>query len=249
MAVDARKQRVYDREHFRRDRRFLANANCISGHCVQPHVDFGPDIEPDLKWVTFLREPVKRYLSNYIHQYGRSRDTYRIEIDEWAKKFKRSNFQVRWLAGEENLERAKEVVSEKMAFVGLTERFDESLILLKHFVGMPELAIHYGATRNQAVKPEIYDKIESNKEKFDGLLQEENALDIELYGWVKNRVFPEQCLAAFPESGELERELAGYGCKRDKFRSIEKVSGLRCKNIHYKLVRLAYRGWVRFTSS
>lgn len=99
------------------------------------HMPYSRFYIPDTIRVTFLRDPVERVFSHYryVHLYGRAND-----FHELYKTL--SNFQVRYLSKlnandpnislKEHLESAKRALSEEFAFVGITERMQESLALL-----------------------------------------------------------------------------------------------------------------------
>ena len=66
--------------------------HCISAHAIKPFIDYSKYSNDRLAWFTIIRNPIKRYISQYIHQYTGKLEQYKIPIDEWAKKFNRKNF-------------------------------------------------------------------------------------------------------------------------------------------------------------
>jgi len=109
----------------------------------------------DVRLFTFLRDPVERAISHYYHYRRQTGDpiqplAMRSTLGEWVRDcglVEMDNGQTRRLAGEMNLpcgrvthelfERAKTNLARNFAVVGLTERFEESLILLQRAFGWP----------------------------------------------------------------------------------------------------------------
>jgi predicted TIM-barrel fold metal-dependent hydrolase len=125
------------------------------------------------------------------------------------------NSQVRAIAGDtgtpfgqcgpEMLETAKRNLQERFALVGLTERFDESLVLLGRAFGWTRL--HYLKAN---VAPSR-DRTPPSGEASE-LIRSQNSLDIELYAWATDRF--DQAIAADPgfevELARLQRSVRRY---------------------------------------
>lgn len=104
-------------------------------------------------YITVLREPIDRAISSYY--YARSykldpqhRIANEVSLEEFIRTIPRENVQTKMLAGQTNgydflagectqamLDTAKQNLAESFSLVGLTERFDESLILAKLLFG------------------------------------------------------------------------------------------------------------------
>jgi len=120
----------------RRDELFReTNKVAVVGHCAGGvHELFDPAIH--FFYLTFLRDPVAVTLSKY-----------RLQLDLYAHaanlydtlKGCESNSLTRWLA-DGDLELAKKRLSEDYCFVGIVERFNESVLNLGRLLGM-ELAV------------------------------------------------------------------------------------------------------------
>jgi hypothetical protein len=78
----------------------------------------------------------------------------------------------------ELLEQAKRNVEQWFSAVGLTERFDESLILFKQAFGWNKL--HY-------VRANVASRREQPSDEAMRMIEEMNQLDIELYRWAEQR--------------------------------------------------------------
>jgi len=167
-----------------------ARARAILGH-----VPYGVHrfLSQPSTYFTFVRQPVDRVLSSYrwiIHQpheplYARfGRDT--AGLDEYVSadidKETVENGQTRMIAGitgkeepdRDTLETAKRNLETFIA-VGLTERFDESFLLLRNALAWRNA---FYATRN--VSPEWTRRIKPSDRTLE-VIRERNQLDLELY--------------------------------------------------------------------
>jgi hypothetical protein len=87
------------------------------------------------------------------------------------------------------LQRAKNNIEEHFAVAGITERFDETIMLMKKRLGWPRNP--YYVTSRVGKKSASSGKSPSQRERIDDetqqLIARENALDIELYECVRHR--------------------------------------------------------------
>jgi hypothetical protein len=173
-----------------------------AGRVTVGHVPYGvyrEHLPPNTRYVTFLREPVDRVLSHYyrhIHRpnpprAGRTKAAASLKARahslEEALVERRlpevNNLATRFLCGHPSplgelpasaLEDAKANLRE-FAFVGIQERFDESLVLLQRLLGLgsvPYVDRHVSA--NRPAVDEIPDRDRA-------LIEEHNRLDAALY--------------------------------------------------------------------
>ena len=168
-----------------------------------------------VRYFTLLREPIDRVLSVYyhrVHNYG-----LQLSLDDYlatARDFQLDNAQVRFLVGRmqdddvrfaectaEMLERAKRNLREHFAVVGITERFDESFLLMARSFGW----LH-----------QTYDRYNVNRRRPRGekvpawareQVAEHNRYDAELYAFAQE-LFEEQLAALDPPIDE--RTLRGF---------------------------------------
>ncbi len=112
---------------------------------------FHPYLSGPWKYATMLRDPVERTVSLYAHlvehEFPQPLPYNGMSLHEFATNppFREvDNDQTRRIAGEEPplggctpamLERAKQNLRRRFRVVGITERFDETLMLLKHAFG------------------------------------------------------------------------------------------------------------------
>ncbi|HZL14356.1 MAG TPA: sulfotransferase family 2 domain-containing protein [Verrucomicrobiae bacterium] len=147
---------------------------------------------PEPFHITFLREPVARVLSQYQERTLVNRKQGR-PAPGFAEALRTDgeleNLQVKLMAGERNLDKAKYFL-EKCSFVGLTEKFDLSLQVLKH-IYPGKLNLQY-QKRRVAADNTIKKSIEADPQLME-LAREHNRLDLELYEFAKNEIFPKFC--------------------------------------------------------
>lgn len=155
----------------------------IAAHRIKPFIDF----EDNLQFYTFLRDPIARTISHYQYQIQKMNST--TPFEEWVKKRYYHNFQTKKLAGEDNADKAIEMIEKKKIFIGLNEKFQESLELFNAFLDYP-LDLTY-SSKNVAPDNSIKKQIMSNPE-FMETLNEMNQNDLKLYNYVVQELYPKQ---------------------------------------------------------
>ena len=180
----------------------LPEAERTRPRLIMGHMVFGLDavIPRPTTYMTLMREPlkliasqfhhVKRHEGHFLHEAAKAypdlasyvRSGISLEMD---------NSQTRAFAGDSTtpfggctpamLERAKATLENAFAVVGLTERFDESLVLMQRALGWRKLRyvsvnIDPGRSRRDAVSDEDLVAI-----------SEQNALDLDLHDWAVAR--------------------------------------------------------------
>lgn len=159
-------------------------------------------------YITILRDPIERVISHYYyilrtpdHEFHNEVTSKNMSLKDYVGSrmtTELDNAQLRILYGveatgngfgqcsigfgqcsTEMLESVKKNIREHFAVVGLTERFDETLILLKRAFGWkPPYYIKQNVTKNRPLKEEI------SKDTLN-LIEKYNELDIELYRYVE----------------------------------------------------------------
>ena len=185
-------------DDLRRVRRIYRHLRGIAGHNVKPYSDLDTAC-PDVRYFIFLRDPVKRYLSHYKNkalQYDRA------DFDRWASLAPMQDFQTRTLAGEPNAQQAIDLIGRRVGFVGLTDAFDESLLMLGRWLGDPDFRAEYRPVNRLADKSRARD---AAREQADlsylddpavrARLMEMNALDQQVYDFAVREFFDRQRLA------------------------------------------------------
>lgn len=101
----------------------------IGGHTTRTFLKYEDIIKKPFTYFTILREPIARYMSHYNHQVNKMNINWSLE--EFIDDDRFNNFMTRRIAGKEDLELAKKRLLEDYDFVGLFEKLNESLVLLK----------------------------------------------------------------------------------------------------------------------
>lgn len=178
----------------------------VGGHAVVPHGDLVHGTE-QLRFITQVRDPVARAASQFKFWVNR------LKLDTDGSAFLEhpvsQNFQVKKIAGCEDLDLAKENISKHFLLAGTVDQFDQFLVLLARKLGMPLDLFTYnkrnvGADSQQLQMPDnFYDR-----------LQERNQLDQQLYHWIETELFSKY-IAEY--SGSFAADL-------DEFRSLQQVA-------------------------
>jgi hypothetical protein len=172
----------------------------IAGHAVRPTPAFEKHF-PQARYYTFLRDPLRRCISHYqfILQSGVRCGPFR----QWVES--NADHQTRMIAGEPNAEKAIELVETRIGFVGLVERFDESLVLWKRWTGMAQIDIGYRAVnvaRSNAVRENVL-----SDDRTGELIRDLHQEDAKLYRHVVEELYPRQ-VAAYGET--LQDEVRSF---------------------------------------
>jgi Galactose-3-O-sulfotransferase len=189
------------------------NARVLTGHLYYGVHEYIPQT---CEYITLLREPVARVISFYYYILGRT-DHYRHEelvrsgmsLEEFVRSSPErgiENDQTRMLSGRgageleagilgrEALDEAKRNL-ERFLVVGLTERFDESFVMIRRALGW-KLPLYLTKNVSTRPKPASATAVE--------LIRERNQLDLELYDYARG-LFS----AAVEQQGEsLRHEVA-----------------------------------------
>src|SRR5919106_6056227 len=197
-----------DAEVLRRVRRVYPNLKGIAGHNVKPYGDLCVS-NPEIRFFTFLRDPAARLRSHFLN--ARLADHGPQEFDRWITATWVHNWQTKMIAGEPNAQKAIELLSTRVEFVGVTERFDESVVMLGQWLQEPEFCPAYRRINQLSDKrpPHEVARLQHDTHYLDAdparaRIQEAISEDQKVYDFVAATIFPRQ-LAAYP--GTLESEL------------------------------------------
>ena len=165
----------------------------IAGHGVVPHGELGRAGFQG-RFYTFLRDPVVRCASEY--QYLVQRDNLTVPFDQWIETAPARNRMTKSLCAQENADAAIALVQQRVEFVGLAERFDQSLVLLRHWFQASALDIRYlskNVSRDNHIKNQLLNTSASRKKLILA-----NQQDDRLYHHVLDSIYPEQVRAYGP---------------------------------------------------
>jgi carbon monoxide dehydrogenase subunit G len=173
----------------------LASAPPPDLRAIHGHFLFWPDIvwPENTQFLTLLRDPVERVISHYFWLRSRSnrfRKTLEEAVGEGAIH---DNLQTRVLAAQmppfgettEDMLEAALAGLNRMTVVGLTEHFDESLVLATRALGWRRMLY-----RRENVTPDRKPR-EEIPPKIIALINRRNELDIELYRTASERFYRE----------------------------------------------------------
>ena len=187
---------------------------------INTHVGFGLHdyLQQPCRYITFLREPVQRAVSMYYYfQKTKNPQFVELSLEEFVRTYPGvQNGMTKNLAGivlqtqlgtaeadrelvcdRSSLEIARANLQQHFKFVGISERFDESLLLLRQILGWK---IPLFDKSNTSKKPKNIDR------KVLKLIERHNELDLQLY---------ESATTAFEEliakqEFAFEREIAKF---------------------------------------
>jgi Sulfotransferase family len=190
--------------------RVYRNLRGFAGHNVKAYTGLARQF-PELRFFTFLRDPVSRFRSHFLN---RSEEFQRADFERWCAAPWYCNWQTKMLVGEPNAEKAIELLATRVGFVGLTERFDESLLMLGPWLAEPGWRPEYRRLNQFATKGDgqgaIRKAVAIEYLKTDAVraqMRQLNAEDQKVYDYVTAHVFPRQIAA---HAGDLAAELRAF---------------------------------------
>jgi len=194
-------------QDLRRLRKLYPRLESIAGHRITGYVDL-QDNGTELKYFTFMRDPLKTCASRFQHnvQYRKKKN---LVFEEWIQRDWPRNHQTKMIAGVADVDKAIQFIQDKKIFVGLTERFDESMVLLKALVAN-DLNISFkrvNVANNNTLAQNLL-STESTRQ----MLIEANQADLELYNFVKEELYPAYQREYGPN---LETDVVTYQLNRD----------------------------------
>lgn len=168
---------------------------------LRGHTPFGihTQLSKPFRYMTFLRDPVKRVVSHYYyvlnnpdHLLHETVTSQKMSLETYVASginYELDNGQTRQLAGitneipygacnQELLEQAKINLKTHFSFVGLTERFNESLLIMRHVLGWRRFPfyVRQNVSREKTAHGEIPAQVVR-------LLEQYNELDSALYAY------------------------------------------------------------------
>jgi hypothetical protein len=182
---DGGRDEPFSTEDLKRLRRIYPRLTSIAGHRVTGHTELR-ERGNEFAYFTFLRDPLKLCASRFQYHIDHRKKT-DLVFEEWIQQDWLRNAQTQRIAGTQNVDDAIRVIREREMFVGLTERFDESMILLRA-LRASDLDIGYSPV-NVAKKSSIASTLLADERSRDALI-EANAADLALYDYVTRELYP-----------------------------------------------------------
>lgn len=164
--------------HIERLERF-GKLSGLGGHTVRPYMNYDEAIEGTVFYITFLREPIKRFISYVNHRIWRG---WSENLEEVLEQERFDNLQTKYLFKDGViLEDKIEAVFSKINFVGIVERYDDSLVLLKQV--LPDTLIDIRYQKANVASDRQTNFYEANKlsDELKARIVEKNVLDQKLY--------------------------------------------------------------------
>lgn len=166
---------------------------------VAGHMSFGlhKAIARPSTYITVVREPVSRVISEFYHTIRAPKHPLHNQVVEMSLydyllsglALDVDNGQTRRLSGvgadvsygrcsTEMLEQAQHNLRSHFSLVGLTERFDETVLLLKYALGWSPYYLVQNRGRNRPLRPDLSQEVVE-------IIREHNRLDIQLYQYAQ----------------------------------------------------------------
>lgn len=196
----------FSREELESDLRWNPFMKYLGGHSVRPHVDYGPTGDR-LVWFSVFRNPLTRILSHYYQQTGAGNFKVNGLVDWLTKYPNRAHWQIYMIAGENDLSKAKDIVRDKLAFVGLNEHYEQSLFLFKETFGLTNFQFADGSLLPKPEKSDRFKEILQDFENHREQILELLAQEIKFYDFV-SQIYGQQCDNYGREN--LSRDLSKY---------------------------------------
>jgi hypothetical protein len=197
----------FSTDDLRRLRKLYPNLESIGGHRLRAHVDLQEN-GTDFRYFTFMRDPLKTCASRFQFNV-QHRGKKHLVFEDWIQKDWTRNHQTKMIAGVADADEAIRIIQAKDIFVGLTERFDESMVLLKALMAN-KLNIAYKPV-NVARSHTLAESLLST-ESTRQMLIEANQADLALYNFVRQELYPTFQREYGPS---LEADVAYYRQTRD----------------------------------
>lgn len=240
----------YGKQDFQKDLKKLNyKLDMITGHPMRPYIDFG-EHEKNMSWFTFFRDPGKRYVSHYLHDYKwsnhfsykRYRSMKNSSIVEWEKIENISNYQTKFIAGEDNFDKAVEVLENKIKWVGLTEEYEESLHSFKSFFGLDDFCFEINVTNSNLAKDEMKEKV---WEDYSDFIYDKNETDIRLYKYVKENIWPKFRIENFHKPQNVKGKNVITRKVNTVLFHLNRQLKFGTSEINYQNIKRFYKRWYR----
>jgi hypothetical protein len=185
-------------------KRVYPNVSGFCGHRVSCFSGMS-DAIPELRYFTIIREPLTRFISHFHHYHLGRTDSCTIEdLKEFASHPDYRNTQTRWLCGSENAEDAIRMIDTRIDVVGVTERLDESVLMIGRWLGLDDSALRSKPLNtSRGIAPLQY----RESPELMSIIMEANESDMRVYRYVIDECFPRQLAAAGGEFDGRLREL------------------------------------------
>ena len=173
----------YTPDDLRRLQRLCPWLRSVGGHGIALWSNL-QEVRP-VRWFAFVREPLARGASHF--QYHVQTDRPDLAWADWVDWPVHRNHQLKMFSPTADAQDAIRRIEQQEVFVGLTERFDESLLVFRRLL-RPDLDPAYVRT-NTARGNDLARELLADPVKR-GQLQEMYGAEQPLYDWVANELYP-----------------------------------------------------------
>ncbi|HEY2759533.1 MAG TPA: sulfotransferase family 2 domain-containing protein [Pirellulales bacterium] len=203
---------LIDVDDLRRVRRIYRNLSGIAGHHVKAFSNLELECA-EIRYFAFLRDPAKRYRSHFLTR-APSHDA--ADFDAWVSASWTHNWQTKMIAGQACAQKAIDMLAARFGFIGLTERFDESLLMMGQWIGEPGFKPEYRSLNQHYDNRGFRDAVQREGQRDIGYLDSASAReriaaanveDRKVYEFVLANIYPRQCANY---RGELEVEVREF---------------------------------------
>lgn len=205
-----------------------AQLDGFGGHTTRSFLGYEKLSKFPIFYLTFLRDPVQRYLSHFNYQKNVMNINWKLEDFLATQYF--NNFQCKRIINKEDPQEAfKEL--KKYSFLGLTECYDESLLLLKQRIDWARFNPLY-EKKNKIPPSKKNIRFDELPVRLQDSIMRNNRLDQELYDLARNHIYTKQKKEF---KGDLAKELESFRKNLNGFKySMIKKNFIRCKKIIFR---------------
>ncbi len=209
-------------------KKILRFSRGFGGHTARNYLGYENVLGCTVEYITFLREPVSRYISHYNFQKWEMNIDWCL--DDFLEEKKFDNFMTKRIAGCDDINKARDNIKKQFSFVGIMEDFDTSLILMNQRLFNNSLNIYYEKKRSA---PKYPDKIDLDI--YIDRIREKNRLDIELYEYVRSTIFAQMVKEYGPD---LASDLTAFTEKNKLFSYSPNIVKKMIGRLYLKIFRI-----------
>jgi len=212
----------YGPDDLRQLKRLCPFLRSVGGHGIALWSDL-QEVGPTRYWA-FVREPLRRGASHF--QYHVGNDQPDLQWQRWVDWPVHHNHQLKMFSRGADVLEAVTAIEKNEVFVGLTERFDESLLVFKKLFAQ-DLNIAYRRTntaRDNRLAEQLLQDPESRLQ-----LEQMYGDEAPFYEWVAQEYYPRFRAAYGPG---LERDLEEFRRRRDRVNRLN----IRLSRLYFRLL-------------
>ena len=212
----------YTPDDLRRLQRLCPFLRSVGGHGIALWSNL-QEVRP-VRWFAFVREPLARGASHF--QYHVQTDQPDLTWERWVERPVHQNHQLKMFSPSADAQDAIRRIEQQEVFVGLTERFDESLLVFRKLL-RPDLDPAYVRTNtargNDLARGLLADA--GTRSQLEAMYGAERPL----YEWVANELYPRYRRAYGPT---LEADLEEFRRRRQQVNRLNMV----LNRVYHRLV-------------